>query len=134
MNQKKKKQLAARTLKVGEGRIILVPERMEEIREAITKQDIKDLVASKAVLVKEKKGKRKISGKKKRRGAGKIKKKIKNKKKNYAKLTRKLREHVKKMRERGKISKEEYKELREKIKVKAFRSKSHLRELTKKEK
>jgi len=134
MNLKRKKQLAARTLKVGGDRIVFVPERMEEIKEAITKQDIKDLMASKAILIKEKKGRRKVLVEKKKRVPGKIKKKIRKRKKSYVKLTRKLREQVKKMKEKGKITKEEYEKLRKKIKIKAFRSKMHLKELTQKEK
>ena len=39
-----KKDLVARTLGVGKGRIVFNVQRLEEIKQAITKQDIKDLV------------------------------------------------------------------------------------------
>ena len=40
MNLGKKKQLAARTLGVGKSRVHFVNENLNEIKEAITKQDI----------------------------------------------------------------------------------------------
>ena len=58
MNLKKKKALAAKALKVGVGRIKFNPLRIDEIKEAITKQDIKDLNASKAIIVREVKGRK----------------------------------------------------------------------------
>ena len=43
MNLQKKKELAARTLTIGKDRIMFNTSRLDEIKEAITKQDIKDL-------------------------------------------------------------------------------------------
>ena len=43
MNLSKKKALAARTLNVGKARILFNVQRLGEIKEAITKQDIRDL-------------------------------------------------------------------------------------------
>ena len=56
MNLKKKKELAARTLKVGKGRIMFVDARLEDIKEALTKQDVRDLKEDGAIVVKEVKG------------------------------------------------------------------------------
>ena len=53
MNLRKKKELIARTLKVGKDRITFVESRLEEIKEIITKQDVRDLVADKAIIIKE---------------------------------------------------------------------------------
>jgi len=66
MNLGKKKELAKRTLKVGKG----------EIKEAITKQDIRDLKREGAIVIKNIKGRRKVK-KKKKKGVGNIRKKIK---------------------------------------------------------
>ena len=54
MNLKNKKELASRMLGIGKERIIFVEEREEDIKNAITRQDIKELVKEKAILIKEK--------------------------------------------------------------------------------
>ncbi len=59
MNLEKKKKLAARTLNVGKERIIFLKSRLEEIKEAITRQDIKDLHKDGAIIIKEEKGRKK---------------------------------------------------------------------------
>ena len=61
MNLGKKKILAANALKVGTQRIIFVKSRLDEIKEAITKQDMRELNAEGAILIREMKGKRKNS-------------------------------------------------------------------------
>ena len=108
MNLNKKKKLAARVLMVGKNRIVFDSSRLSEIKEAITKQDIKDLVQQKAIKIKDKKGRRMKEKRKTRRGPGKIKKKIKRRKQEYVKITRKLRKHISGLREQEKISREEY--------------------------
>ena len=76
MKLEKKKELASRTLNVGKGRIAFVSSRNKEIKEAITKQDIRDLVIDGAIVIKEVKGRKKIVGRKNKRRAGKIKKSV----------------------------------------------------------
>ncbi len=129
MNLKTKKKLAARTLGVGVGRIVLVAERIPEISEAITKQDIRDLVDSKAIYVKDVKGRltKKKSGK---RGEGKVKKIVGTRKRDYIRLTRKLRKFAKQLQLQGRIDSEKYKEIRKQIKARTFRSKGHFKEIT----
>lgn len=128
MNLGKKKALASRTLKIGKERIVFIKERLDEIKEAITKQDIRDLKKEGAIVIKDVTGRKKVEKRKRRRGLGKIKKKINVRKKNYIIMTRKLRAYVLAMLNRGEISKEDYKEIRKKIRNKAFRSKAHLKE------
>ncbi len=128
MNLRSKKQLAAKTLRVGKERIVFVNERLNEIKEAITKKDILNLYQDKAILVKEIKGRKTKKRNKKRRNKGKIRKKINQRKKQYVKLTRKLRGIIKEMKANGKISQKEVKELRKKIKNKFFKSKQHLKD------
>ena len=74
MNLKKKKILAARTLNVGKNRIIFNTNRLDEIKEAITKQDIRDLYATKAIIIQDVVGRRTIQKRKIRRKKGSIKK------------------------------------------------------------
>ena len=128
MNLAKKKALAARTLKVGKKRIVLLPSRISEIKEAITKQDIHDLKNEGAILVKEIKGRRKVIKRKTRRSTGNIRKKVNTRKQDYVIMTRKLRRYVAEMKKQGKLTPEEIKDIRNKIRNKAFRSKAHLKE------
>lgn len=127
MNLSKKKELAKRTFNVGEDRIIFVESRIKDIKEAITKQDMRDLRQDKAIIIKEKKGRKKVI-RKRMRSTGNIRKKMKTRKKDYVILTRKLRKYVLEMKNQGKISKEEFDNIRKKIRNKIFRSKSHLKE------
>lgn len=127
MNLAKKKLLAAKTLGVGKGRIQFNTERLSEVKEAITKEDIKYLYKAGAINIKEVKGRKKIVRNKRKRGLGKIKMKIKKGKQEYVKITRKLRRYVKELLKQGEISKKEYWELRKKIKARAFKSKAQLK-------
>lgn len=133
MNLGKKKELAKRTFNVGKERIVFAKSRLEDIKEAITKQDMRDLKKDKAIIIKEKKGRRKVK-KKRKRSPGNIRKRGRKRKKDYVLLTRKLRKYVSEMESQGKISKEKANEIRKKIRNKMFRSKSHLREYLKGEK
>jgi len=128
MSLSKKKELAARTFKVGKQRIVFVKARTEEIKEAITKQDLRDLHKDNAILIKNIKGRKKKVTKKRRKSTGNIRKKIKKRKRDYVLLTRKLRGYVAELGSQGKLSKEEVKEIRKKIRNKNFRSKANLKE------
>lgn len=130
MKLNKKKQLAARALNVGKERILFNPARLEEIKEAITRQDFRDLFNSKAIIIKEKSGSRKHDRKRKR-GFGKIKKMINKRKRNYVIITRKLRAYLKELLKHEKLSKEKYAMLRKQIRAKIFKSKAHLQSFLK---
>lgn len=127
MNLRNKKELAIRTLKIGKKRIIFIESRKEEIKEAITKQDIRDLVESGAIVIREIRGKKKIGKKKKGKGPGNVKKKVNKRKQKYVVMTRKLRGYSKEIFSQGKITKDELKEIRKKIRNKMFKSKAHLK-------
>jgi len=128
MNLRRKKQLAARVLRVGKNRISFDENKLPEIKEAITKRDILDLQKDGIILIKEIKGRKKKKKRKTKRGPGKIKKKVNRRKQTYVRLTRKLRNYLKELRIQGKINNELYWDLRKKIRMKTFRSKAHLRE------
>lgn len=127
MNLKSKKELAARTLKIGKKRIIFLESRKDEIKEAITKQDIRDLIETKAIEIKGIKGRKKIQKSKNKKGPGKIKKKVNKRKKEYVALTRKLRKYANEIKNQGKINSEELKEIRKKIRNKQFKNKANLK-------
>ena len=128
MNLTTKKQLAAKALKVGKNRIIFNQEGLAEIKEAITKQDIKSLHVEGIISIKPIKGRKKVVKRKTRRGPGKIKKKVKKRKQEYVKITRKLRDYLKQLKARKMLSRESYIMLRKKIRMREFRSKAHLKE------
>jgi len=131
MNLAKKKILASKTLRVGKGRIIFNMENLSEIKEAITRQDIKSLHSEGIILIKPVKGRKKIVRRKTRRGPGKIKKKINNRKQVYVKITRKLRKYVMDLRNRGVVDRELYWDIRKKIRMRNFKSKANLKDYLK---
>ena len=124
MNLRTKKKLIARTLNVGIDRVII--KSQEEVKEAITRQDILELVNSKLILIRPEKGRRKIEKRKSRRRAGSIKKTVSVRKEKYMLLTRKLRKSLKNLRK--KMTKDKYDNLRKKIKARDFRSIAHMNE------
>ena len=128
MNLGKKKILAAKALKVGKKRILFLTPRLDEIKEAITKQDIKDLEKDGAIKIKEVKGRKKNIKKKKNRGTGKIKKKVKMRKQVYATMTRKLRKYVSELKKIKRLGSEDAIDIRKKIRNRFFKSKAHLKE------
>ena len=127
MNLRHKKELAAKALRVGKGRIIFNLEGLSEIKEAITKQDIKDLNSEGIIGIRPVKGRKKIKRRKTQRGPGKIKKKVSHRKQEYVKITRKLREYVKQLKEQQILDRELYKDLRKKIRMRVFKSKANLK-------
>jgi len=134
MNLSKKKSLAVKTLKVGKDRIIFVNSRLEDIKEAITKQDIKDLQKDGAIIVKEIKGRKKNLKRKKKRSTGNIRKKVNKRKERYVIMTRKLRKYIKELRNQGKLSREESLDIRKKIRNKSYKSLGNLKEYVRREK
>ncbi|MFA6023201.1 MAG: 50S ribosomal protein L19e [Candidatus Pacearchaeota archaeon] len=123
-----KKKLAAKTLGVGLGRVKFDINRLDEIKEAITKQDIRDLFDNGAIKIKEVKGRKTNVKRKTRRRIGKVKLKVNRRKEEYVKITRKLRRYINELRMQNKITNEKYKELRKKIKMKEFKSKRQFKE------
>lgn len=127
-NLNKRKNLAARVLRVGAGRICFDTARLEEVKEAITKQDIRDMFAEGIITIKDKKGRARIVKRTTKRGPGKISKKVHDKKREYVLHVRKLRRYLKELKKQNKISPEKYLETRKKIKARAFKDKNHLKE------
>jgi large subunit ribosomal protein L19e len=132
MQLKKKKKLIARTLGVGTDRITLEESKLTDIKEAITRQDIRDLIAAGAIRLKPIKGRKSKETRKTKKRVGKRRKRVKETKEDYMALTRKLRAYLKNLRANNKITKEEYYDLRRKVKSKVFKSLSNFKEITKK--
>jgi len=131
MNLSKKKELAAKTLKVGKGRIIFNSENLAEIKEAITRQDIKGLKDEGIISIRPVKGRTKNVKRKHRRGPGRIKKKVSHRKQEYVKITRKLRFYLKNLRERGIVDRDLNKKIRNKIRMRELKSKAGMKDYLK---
>jgi large subunit ribosomal protein L19e len=128
MNLDKRKALAAKVIGVGKNKIVFDETKLAEIKEAITKQDIRDMYADGLISVKPNKGRLANVKRTTKRGPGKIKLKIKPGKAMYIILVRKFRRYVKELLKQGRINKEQYLDLRKKIKAGVFKNKAHLKE------
>jgi len=139
MNLRAKKEMAAQILKVGVNRVRFDPKGLDKIEDAITKDNIRQLIKEGLIWAEEKKGisrgrykKRAKSKKARGRGAG-SKKGSKGarqgKKRLWVNKVRALRRYIKILKDRGEISSKEAKELRIKIKGGQIRNLKHLREV-----
>ena len=128
MQLNKKKNLAAKVLKVGKDRVIFMKESLAEIKEAITRQDIAELFKAGAIQIKDIKGRKKVVQRKHRRGIGKREQRVPNKKKKYMAITRKLRSTARGLRVMKKIDTEQYHGIRRMIRASKFKSRRHLLE------
>jgi large subunit ribosomal protein L19e len=128
MQLAKKKELAAKVLGVGKGRIMFAPERLNEIKEAISKMDIIDLHKNGAISIRDVKGRKKIVRRKNRRRVGKIKQNVNTRKTEYVIITRKLRAYVRGLFRTGKINADEKREIRKQIRSRKFKNKRQLKE------
>ncbi|MEN4016955.1 MAG: 50S ribosomal protein L19e [Methanobacterium sp.] len=138
MNLTTQKRLAADILKVGENRVWIDPEKTEEVSKAITRENVKQLINSRAIMAKPQKGissyrSKKIAAQKKkgrRKGHGSIKgaKGARNpKKEKWMTTIRALRTDLKYMRENREINRTTYRKLYKMAKGGAFRSKSYMK-------
>lgn len=138
MNLTTQKRLAADILKVGENRVWIDPERLEEVSRAITRESVKQLINNKAILAKPKTGissyrskkiaEQKKKGRRKGHGSTKGAKGAKNPKKEAWMTTiRALRTDLKDMRDNREINKTTYRKLYKMAKGGAFRSKSYMK-------
>lgn len=138
MKLKIQKRLAAQVLKCSEKRVKFDNDRLEDIKEAITKGDIRSLVNTKAIIKKPIKGTSKVRARKqkmqklkgRRRGPGSRKGKSTArlpKKQAWMNKVRIQRQFIKLLREKGALDKTNYNKIYLKIKGGFFRSKRHIK-------
>ncbi|MBU1201682.1 MAG: 50S ribosomal protein L19e [Nanoarchaeota archaeon] len=137
MRLKTQKKLAASVLKASSKRVVFNPERLEDIKEAITKTDIRGLIADDAIILKQKRGTSKVRvrerNKQRRKGLrkgpstrkGKITTRTANKDTWKIKI-RTQRAFLKTLRGNALITKKTYSDLYLKAKGNFFRSKRHI--------
>jgi large subunit ribosomal protein L19e len=125
------RRLAADVLKVGETRIAMNPEHLEDIKNAITRSDIKKMISHGYITVRMTKIKMPDLYKKKRkRGYGSRKGRLGakvTKKERWIHTIRPLRNMIKDLRDKGTIDTKTYRKIYYQIKSGAFRSRSHLK-------
>lgn len=137
MDLKSQKRMAADVLGVGENRVWMDPEQTEEIDEAITRQDIKNLIEGGAIQKKDKKGtskgrsreKKKQKAKGRRKGQGKRQGKKtarKSDKQKWMENIRAIRKELKELRDEEEITTEQYRKLYDMAKGGFFRDTKHL--------
>lgn len=141
INLREKRELAARVLDVGVNRVKFAPEYLEDVADAITRENIRSLVTARTVTVAGTKGTsrgrtRVAHEKAKRRGAGQGSKKgskgaRRGKKQLWVKRVRAMRHHIRVLKKRGDINRPAFWSLYKKINGGQVRSLSHLRELVK---
>lgn len=137
MNLKSQRRMAAEILGVGENRIWINPDSMEEVSEAITKNDIRRLIKSKVIRKRRVKGTSRVRAnklklqriRKRRKGHGSRKGKKsarKGKKELWIKKIRALRKRLKELKNEGKLTLEEYWKFYYMAKGGFFRNVSHM--------
>lgn len=137
MNLLKQKEIASRKLKVGKSRIYINPENSDDVKEAITGEDIRRLVSDGLIKIKKLRGQSRSKArtrdeqKKKGRQKGHGKRKGTNnarlpKKEKWMIKIRSLRKELKDMIENEKITKREYRQLYIYAKSGVYRSKKHM--------
>lgn len=128
MNLKTQKRLAADLLGVGKKKVWIDQDSLNEVADAITREDIRELINQGVIKKKKKQGQKRKKGKKKQgmgsRKGGKGARK--DEKREYVRKVRAQRKFIKKLEEEGKITHETYKELYRRISGGFFRSKSHI--------
>lgn len=140
-NLRDKRELVARTLGVGTNRIRFDPQYLEDVGDAITREDIRSLLTARTILVKGIKGTsrgrtRARHAKRKKRGRGQgAKKGTKNarqgKKEVWVRKVRAMRRHIKILKSRKEIDNKAFWTLYRRISGGQVRSLAHLRELVK---
>ena len=128
MKLENKKRFAAKVLGVGAGRIVFNQVRLAEIKEAMTRDDIRNLFNEGAIFIKETKGRLKVVKRHTRRRAGSKKQPAKDTKRGYMIIARKLRNYLSELKRAEKLTKERFLMLRQEIRASGFRNKEHLKE------
>ena len=141
VNLRKKRELIARVLGVGSNRIRFEPDKLDDISDAITREDMRSLVKNGPIWTVKVRGISRSRAEKKLKtrrkhgtsaGSKKGKKTARaGKKEVYVKKTKAMRRHLKILKARNEINRETFWALYKKIKGGNVRSLSHLRDLAK---
>ena len=144
VNIRKKRELAARILGVGVNRIRFEPDKLDEVGDSITRENIRTLINNGTIWTVKPKGTSRARAKAKliirrKHGTGVGSKKGKKtartgKKELYVIKVRSMRYHLKILKDRNDINRETYWSLYKKVNGGQVRSLAHLRDLVKQSK
>ncbi len=131
---KLQKRIAAKILGIGINNVFFEPERITEIKDAITRQDVEDLIKDKAIKKRPIGGNKRRSGKirdlrrikGRKRGVGKKRKRVGTRKRDYINRIRKIRTLLKHMKDKKEISSEKYNSSRKLAKASVIKTKREL--------
>lgn len=137
MDLSSQKRMAADVLGVGESRVWIDPDSVDDVEAAITKQDIRNLVESGTIQKKPEKGvsrgrarekqEQKEKGRQKGHGSRQgTQGARKSDKENWKEKIRALRKELKRMRDEDEITNSQYRELYDMASGGFFRNKKHL--------
>ncbi len=138
MDLKSQKRMASEVLDVGKSRVWIDPDRTDEVEEAITKQDIRNLVESGVIQKKQKQGssrgraREKDAQRRKGRGKGHGSRKgsqgaRKSDKEKWMENIRAIRKELKRMRDEDELTSTQYRKLYRMAKGGFFRNKKHMK-------
>lgn len=141
VNLKKKRELVARILGIGANRVRFEPDKLDDIADSITREDLRSLVKRGTIWTTKVKGTSRGRAKtkqaiRKKSGLGPGSKKGKKtartgKKSAYVTKIRSMRYHLKVMKDRNEINRHTYWLIYKKVDGGQVRSVSHLRDLVK---
>jgi large subunit ribosomal protein L19e len=141
VNLKKKRELVARILGIGANRVRFEPDKLDDIADSITREDLRSLVKRGTIWTTKVKGTSRGRAKtkqaiRKKSGLGPGSKKGKKtartgKKSAYVTRIRSMRYHLKVMKDRNEINRQTYWLIYKKVDGGQVRSVSHLRDLVK---
>jgi large subunit ribosomal protein L19e len=141
VNLKKKRELIARMLGIGANRVKFEPDKLDDIADSITREDLRSLVKRGTIWTTKVKGTSRGRAKtkqaiRKKSGLGPGSKKGKKtarmgKKSAYVTKIRSLRYHLKVLKDRNEINRQTYWSIYKKVDGGQVRSVSHLREIVK---
>lgn len=141
VNLRKKRELIARMMGLGVNRVRFEPDKLDDVADAITRENMQSLIKNGTVWTVKVKGTSRARAEKKlntrrKRGVGAGSKKGKKsarsgKKKVYVKKVRSLRRNLKLLKDRNEITRSVYWLIYKKVNGGQVRSLSHLRELVK---
>lgn len=144
VNLKGKRELVARILGIGANRVRFEPDKLDDIADSITREDLRSLVRRGTIWTTRVKGTSRGRARtkqaiRKKSGLGPGSKKGKKtarmgKKSAYVRKIRSMRHHLKVLKDRNEINRQIYWSIYKKINGSQVRSVSHLREIVKQSK
>ena len=124
---KLQRRLAAYILKCAQDRVSFDTTRLDDIREAITKVDVRALIKEGAIKSRPARGVSRARVQHRRRGPGSIRRSLKKIKHNWVNRIRPQRAYLEQLRNSGDVTKQEYRKLYLQAKGGFFRNVRHIK-------